>query len=432
MSSSFSVTTSTNTVLLDLNRRGRATFTVSNISGHSTRGRARLTPQNPEAASWLTLGGETEREFPIASTQLFTVAIAVPTNATPGSYVFRLDMVGVENPDEDLSQGPSVTFQVAAITGGTKFPIPWWIIAVAAGVLVVAAIIIAVVLSAKVTVLDVSGVTQAAAERELQEAGFKVGTVSRQNSGIVPHDLVVNTDPPAGDKVSKGTSIDIILSDGPAATLTPTPTQTATVAPTPIITRTPTATKSPDTTGLLAYYPLHSDANEAANRTEPMILMNAPFTLGGVFCTGVYENLALPNSCKISTRQLEAFNYSSFSISVRFNPAEVKEMPVVMGGALWRWIGYYLLQNGHVALKYNNGNPIDCNLSYSPGDWYDALVTYDGAIARLYLNGTQACSQTFTLAQGGDKDISMTHFSNGKVFHGVVSDLKIYNIVITP
>jgi hypothetical protein len=428
MSNSFTITTPTNSILLDSNRRSQATFTVSNISGRATRGRARLVPQNTISTPWLALSGAPERDFPIASTLQYSVAVTVPPTAPPGSYIFRLDMVGVENPDEDLSQGPGVTFEVSAAPV-PKFP--WWII-IAAGVtlLVVIAVIVALTLNRKATVPDVSGITQAAAERQLQTAGFKLGDATHQNSGVIPKDLVIGSDPPGGDKVAPGATVTLFISDGPAATPTPTATLTPVVTITPTATITKTVASPP--TGLLAYYPLNSSPNEATNRTAPMTVINSPFTLGGVSCNGIYENTGVANYCKIATPQLDAFNYASFSISARFNPAEVKRMPVFMGGRSYRWIGFYLLENGHVGLLYNNSQFADCGVTYTPGTWYDAMVTYNGSTAKVYLNNTLVCTQAFALVQGGDKDIGVTNYSNGAIFHGILSDLKIYNTVITP
>ena len=105
MSSPFSITVPTNSIPLDGNRRGSATFTVFNASGRPMRGRARLAPENPAAQPWLTLAGEPERDFAIAAAEQYTVQINVPPEAPPASYGFRLDMVGVERPDEDYTKG---------------------------------------------------------------------------------------------------------------------------------------------------------------------------------------------------------------------------------------------------------------------------------------------------------------------------------------
>jgi heat shock protein HslJ len=133
MPSPFAITTATNAVSLDAQRRSEASFTVSNTSGSPIRGRAQLTPEAPASAAWLTLTEEAEQDFSTGSTQQYTVKIAVPADTPAGTYSFRLNMVGVENPDELFTQGPSITFQVPEPE--PKKPFPWWIVIVAVGAL---------------------------------------------------------------------------------------------------------------------------------------------------------------------------------------------------------------------------------------------------------------------------------------------------------
>jgi hypothetical protein len=129
MPSPFAITTATNAVSLDAQKRSEASFTVSNTSGGPIRGRAQLATEAPASADWLTLTEESEQDFSPDSTQQYTVKIAVPTDTPAGTYSFRLNMVGVENPDELFTQGPSVTFQVPEPE--LKKPFPWWIVIVA-------------------------------------------------------------------------------------------------------------------------------------------------------------------------------------------------------------------------------------------------------------------------------------------------------------
>jgi len=140
MPSSFAITTAANSTPLDGSRHGQTVFTVSNASGRPMRGRARIVPDNPAATAWLTLTGGAERDFSINGTQQYIVQIAAPPTAPAGNYAVRLDMVGVDNPDEDFTQGPGVTFAVPAPLPAKK-PFPWWIIAV-----IVVALIAVVVL----------------------------------------------------------------------------------------------------------------------------------------------------------------------------------------------------------------------------------------------------------------------------------------------
>ena len=57
----------------------------------------------------------------------------LPTGTKPGTYSVRCDAVAEENPDEDFTEGPSVSFEVAAEEKKKGFP--WWIVAVAAVVI---------------------------------------------------------------------------------------------------------------------------------------------------------------------------------------------------------------------------------------------------------------------------------------------------------
>jgi hypothetical protein len=443
MSNSFTITSPSNTILLSPTGQGQATFTVSNISGRINRGRARLVPQNPASAGWIKLEGEAERDFSIASTQQYSVTINIPPKSPPGSYIFRLDIVGVDNPDEDLSQGPGVTFQV---TAATPKPFPWWILAVAGGAVLIAivVIIIVAVTGAKVKVPDITGLNQSEAEIALLKAGLKLGEVSSQPSSSVPAGIAVGSNPPAGEQVAKDASINLILSAGPSVTatftptatlpsLTPTFTNTFTRVFTPTFTKTftqvPTKTFTPTNTpwpaDFVAWYKLSADGADTTLHNGPLVMTNTTFSDGGVFCNGIYNN------CSIKTPSLPSFDFGKFSIQVLFKPSERKQMPVFMGGPSYRWIGYYLYANGHVALKYNNDQFVDCGQSYNAGTWYTARITYDGVNAKLFLNGALACAKTFGLVHNNERVITVTDYSVGSTFKGVIKDLQIKK-VITP
>jgi hypothetical protein len=139
MPNPFTITTAADSVRLDSQGRGSTTFTVSNRSGQPRRGRARPVPSSPEQASWLSVDGEAERSFSPDGTQQYTVRVASPPGAPTGRYTFGLDVVSVENPDEEWSQGPKVAFEVAP--SPAKKPFPWWIVVVAAAVLLVGGLI---------------------------------------------------------------------------------------------------------------------------------------------------------------------------------------------------------------------------------------------------------------------------------------------------
>jgi hypothetical protein len=246
MPGSFTITVATNTIRLDTNRRGEASFTVFNAAGRPIRGRAQLVPQDAAVADWLTLQGAAERDFGIAEAHHFTARIAVPADAPAGSYPFRLDMVGVENPDEQYTQGPTVTFQ--APEPEPKKPFPWWIIAAAAGAVLLIGIILAVILWPRdITVPAIHGEAIGFASEILTNARLTLAAaILEEPSYDVPEGHVIRTEPPEGSQVSRGSEITLIVSTGPLPpTPTPTPTASPTASPTPTPTQTPTPTLTP-------------------------------------------------------------------------------------------------------------------------------------------------------------------------------------------
>ena len=67
---------------------------------------------------------------------------------------------------------------------------------------------------------DVSGSTREAAEQTLDEAGFGVAVETRPSNDVAT-DLVIETDPAAGESVKRGTQVTMIVSSGPAPVTVP-------------------------------------------------------------------------------------------------------------------------------------------------------------------------------------------------------------------
>ena len=72
----------------------------------------------------------------------------------------------------------------------------------------------------QVEVPDVAGQTREAAEQTLDEAGLGV-EVQTRNSSDVPADSVIETDPPAGESVRRGSQVTLIVSSGPGRVSVP-------------------------------------------------------------------------------------------------------------------------------------------------------------------------------------------------------------------
>jgi hypothetical protein len=106
-------------------------------------GRFLTRPSEPAKAEWLSIVGESVRDFAPNAAEQAVVKLAVPPTSPPGSYSFRLDAVSEVDPDEDFTEGPSVAFDVAAPPAEEKKKFPWWILAIIGGVVLL--IIIGVV-----------------------------------------------------------------------------------------------------------------------------------------------------------------------------------------------------------------------------------------------------------------------------------------------
>jgi hypothetical protein len=133
----FAITSASETVALS-GGRVEVVFTATNSATRPIRGHARPVPVGETRQEWLSLRGESERDFAGGGTQQFTVEFAAPPGTPPGRYPFRLDLVSVVNPDEDFTEGPAVTAEVAApppLLPPPKFP--WWLILLVLGVLLV-------------------------------------------------------------------------------------------------------------------------------------------------------------------------------------------------------------------------------------------------------------------------------------------------------
>jgi hypothetical protein len=131
---SFTVTAAGSKVRLDPSGAARASFTVTNTSAETLRGRLLTRANEPAKPEWFSVVGESVRDFAPNASEQAAVDLNVPPGAPPGSYAFRLDAVSQVDPDEDFTEGPTVAFEIAPPAPKGKKPFPWWIVAVAGGV----------------------------------------------------------------------------------------------------------------------------------------------------------------------------------------------------------------------------------------------------------------------------------------------------------
>jgi hypothetical protein len=144
--SSFTVTSAGQKVRLDSNGAGQASFTVTNTSAQPLKGRMLTRPSDPAKPEWFSIVGESVRDFAPNAAQQVVLQLNVPPTTPPGPYSFRLDAVSQAEPDEDFTEGPSISFEVEPPPTPSKKGFPWWIVAVAAGIVLLIVIGIVVFL----------------------------------------------------------------------------------------------------------------------------------------------------------------------------------------------------------------------------------------------------------------------------------------------
>ncbi len=185
----------------------------------------------------------------------------------------------------------------------------------------------------------------------------------------------------------------------------------------------------PQQKDLLAYYPLDLNPDDSTGNYGKMVLVNAPFQDGGIYCNGNYTG------CQAETPILPGSIFRLFYVTVKFKVSTIPSVsehqkPVIVGGDDWRWIGILLMSDSTISLLYNNTNIQNSTLHYSSNTWHEAALDYDSstAIAHLYLDGVLACTAQYTIAHGSEHDrtFSISNLSNGTAFNGILRDLKIY------
>ena len=210
----FAITAARDTVTLDNQGRAEVSFTASNTGPKSIAGRARLVPIGSTKETWLSLEGEHERKFAKGEAQQFTVKVAAPPGTPAGKYSFRLNIISVENPDDEFTEGPSVSFEVKelALAAPPKRKFPWWIVAVAGVLVLGAGLITWLLIPQKVAVPKMVGMPYQEAIESLDAA--KLGYIlsgQRVITGKVKVDAIANQSPAAGERVAPGTKVTLTL-----------------------------------------------------------------------------------------------------------------------------------------------------------------------------------------------------------------------------
>jgi len=206
----FDITVASETVQLSTGGTGEASFTVSNKTAGSIRGRVVLAPASPEIAPWLKLQGDSERTFGPNKSEQFVVKVAVPSGTKAGKYNFRLDAVSVARTDNDVIEGPTVGIPVPLAAPNPPVRFHWWWVVAALVVIGALTLVFKLIPGNDVVVPNVVAKNEADADTALTTANLKLGTeqqvITKDLSQI---DLIQSQQPAAASKVPAGTPVNV-------------------------------------------------------------------------------------------------------------------------------------------------------------------------------------------------------------------------------
>src|SRR5215470_18596760 len=205
----FAITTASDRVPTGGDGRGEITFTVTNSSARALRGQLRVRPIGSTKVEWLNIAGETERNFSPNATQQVLVKVTVPPGTPAGKYQFRLDTVSLVNPDDDFTEGPTIELEVKA-SEAPKKAFPWWIVAAAAGAVILIVTLTWMLWPKGAEVPDVAGLDVGEATKKLEDLKFKV-EVTRQVNSSVGLNHVFGQDPEGKSKAKEGATVMLLV-----------------------------------------------------------------------------------------------------------------------------------------------------------------------------------------------------------------------------
>lgn len=202
----------------------KVSFTLRNMGARAQTGRIRVEPQSGADAAWFAITGapatspaEIEKEFAFGGNEAIEVTVAPPKGAPAGKYGLRLKVAAEEDPDTDFAEGPTVGFDLAAppVVVTPHKPFPWWIVAVAAVLVLVAAGVGGFFIwkgmgSDRPVMPEVAAMRAELAALEVALAGNGVTFQTTREGEGNPLE-VVSSDPKAGKKLKEETVVDLTI-----------------------------------------------------------------------------------------------------------------------------------------------------------------------------------------------------------------------------
>jgi len=186
---------------------------------------------------------------------------------------------------------------------------------------------------------------------------------------------------------------------------------------------------------------LGHDAALVGNPTFTEGIADGDKNAGNAVANGAVS-FADPNSCADAGGFNPSEETSAFSISAWVNWQGTQGVTSAMIAAKrdnWQsednnyWI-FMVTSSGIVRMQSQNRTTLNTAANLIQEDqWHLAVVTYEGGIARIYVDGLQAAVGNFTLANKADATFWIgRNESIGERFDGLIDDLKAFNYALSP
>jgi hypothetical protein len=233
MSTKWVITNAAERIVLNDQRAGEMTFTVSNPTPYPDRAVFEVVPGEGADGSWFS-AADPQRLVPASGSVAYLVKVAVPADAAPGAHAVQGRVYSSDSaPEESSVLSGRVLLDVAGPAPAPKHK-PWWLIAVAALVALVAGVVIWLLVpsgdtsapaaparsaspstrpsaaasasaAATATVPNLVGLTEQEATKQLTAVGLAEGKVRHRqdpaNAGKVLAQSATLTSVPVGTKV---------------------------------------------------------------------------------------------------------------------------------------------------------------------------------------------------------------------------------------
>lgn len=212
MGSPFEVTPSSDTIRTEANR-GTVTFTIRNITDRTLQCRFDLDVVPPAKQEWLKVD-RVQRTFLAGQVDSVSVSLEAPSEAE-GNHSFRIIPVSLARPDEDYTKGPYISFALAKpaipVVVDDGFKIKWWMILIAALVVLGIAGGIAAYVMRDKGMPELTGKPIAEVEAYLKEKGYTIKRRAFQRSEE-PQGTVIAQKPPEGEAIPEDKAVELTIS----------------------------------------------------------------------------------------------------------------------------------------------------------------------------------------------------------------------------